>query len=181
MDYQRVTEILYPFSGMKYVKKTVLENAAARGTKVHKICEAIAGGLEGWEAPAEYQPYVDSFNSWFKRKHKIISIEERFFCNELRITGQVDFIVEEPKGLYIVDLKTSQQESKSWLLQGSAYSYLAKKKGYDVKGIMFLQLKRDGTPSREYFYDENMDLFRKCLDVYRYFYGKKGKNNYGKK
>ncbi len=184
MEYQRVTEILYPFSGLKYVDPTILENAAARGTRVHKACEAIASGLEGWELPSEFQGYIASFRSWFDRGHKIIAIEERMFCDELGITGQVDLIVEEPEenligdeaqGVFIVDLKTSQNEAKSWMLQGSAYSYLAKQIGYHVKGIMFLRLRRDGSPAKEHHYDENMDLFRECLNVYRYFYGRKTK------
>lgn len=173
MDYLRVTEILYPFSGLKYVDAEVLERACVRGTKVHKICEGIVRGIEGWEIPEDYQGYIKSFRSWWDQGRIISSIEERFYCDDLCITGQVDLVVEGPKGAMIVDLKTSQQESKSWWLQGSAYAYLAKKKGYDVKEIMFLKLNRDGKPAREYFYEENMELFSECLNVYRYFYGKR--------
>jgi len=173
MKYQRVTQILYPFGGLKYVDSTILENAAVRGTKVHNICEGIATGLGVWDIPEEYKGYVDSFNNWFDQGRKIKAVEERFFCDDMCITGKVDFIIEGPNGLVIVDLKTGQSESKSWLLQGSAYSYLAKKKGYDIKEIMFLRLKRNGRPPREYYYDENMTLFKECLNVYRYFYGKR--------
>lgn len=173
MDFQRVTEILYPFSGLKHVDPQVLENAAVRGTKVHKACEAIVEGLGEWNIEPEHRGYIESFKSWWGKGRKVLSVEERFYCERLGVTGQVDLIVEEPDGVYIVDLKTSASESKSWLLQGSAYSYMAKKKGYPIEKIMFLKLLRDGRVPKQFYYEENMQLFEECLNVYRYFYGRK--------
>lgn len=43
--YIRVTEALSPFSGLHSIPKHIVENAAKRGTKVHKICESIITGL----------------------------------------------------------------------------------------------------------------------------------------
>lgn len=177
MKYNRVTEILYPFSGMKYVDAEVLENACVRGTKVHKACEAIVGGMDGWNMPEELNGYITSFRDWWGKGKDVVSVEERFHCDKFRITGQVDLIIREPEGCFIVDLKTSKAESKSWLLQGSAYSYLAKQKGYDVSSIMFLKLDRDGKPPRPYFYEEDFGLFKQTMNVWRYFYGKKDERN----
>jgi len=181
MEYLRVTEILSPFSGMQYVDKQVLENACVRGTRVHKACEGIAKGIDGWDLPEEYQGYVDSFKKWFGRGKNFAEVEKRLYCPKLGITGQIDFIVKEPGGCIIVDLKTSQRESKSWLLQGTAYSYLAKQAGYDVKGIMFLKVGRDGSEPKQYLYKENMKLLTEVIDVYKYFYGRKGKRRAKKK
>ena len=175
MDYQRVTEVLYPFSGLKYIDPTILENAAARGTKVHKICEAIVEGLDGWDVPEELSGYVQSFKSWWTEGHEVKAVEKRLFCEDLAITGQIDLITEEPGGIHIIDLKTSANEAKSWMLQGSAYSYLAKKAGFDVRGILFIRLLRDGKYPKLHFYEENMQLFKECLNVYRYFWGTKAK------
>lgn len=174
-EHLRVTEILYPFSGLKHVDPTILENAAVRGTKVHSICEGIMQGIE-WDVPEEYKGYVDSFMDWYVERPKVISQEQRFFCDDLMITGQVDVITETKDGCVIVDLKTSQRESRSWLLQGSAYSYLAKKAGYKIVDILFLKLERDGKAARRFYYDENFTLFRETLNVYRYFWGKKEKH-----
>lgn len=44
-DYTRVTEVLYPFSGLSNIKPDILANAARRGTRVHDICEGIMKGL----------------------------------------------------------------------------------------------------------------------------------------
>lgn len=173
MHYYRVTEVLYPFTGLKFVNTEVLENAAARGTKVHSICEGIVRGLDPWNLKDELAGYVESFQKWWGKGHDVKAIEKRFYCDKLGITGQVDLILETPRGDIICDLKTSQQESKSWLLQGSAYSYMAKNAGYDVKDIMFMRLRRDGKYPAIHFYQENMDLFRKTLEVFEYFHATK--------
>ena len=69
----------------------------------------------------------------------------------------------------IVDLKTSAKPSKTWPLQGSAYAYLARQAGYNISGIHFLHLQRDGYKPDLYVYEDNFDLFKKCLDIYNYF------------
>lgn len=171
MQYQRVTEVLQPFTGIKYIEKTILENAAVRGTKVHKICEGIVNGIDEWNIQEEYKGYVESFKKWWNLGHEVISSEERFYCDDLKITGQVDLIIKKRDKAIVIDLKTSMNESKSWMLQGSAYSYLAKKKGYPVKDILFIRLRRDGSEPKYHLYEENIELFKDCLNVYRYFYG----------
>ena len=175
MEYQRVTEILYPFTGMKYIDPTILENAAVRGTKVHNICEGIVNGIDGWEIPEELKGYVDSFRKWWGKGHDVVEVEKRFYCDELGITGQVDLILKTKKGHVIVDLKTSLQESKSWMLQGSAYSYMAREAGFDVQEIIFIRLRRDGSEPKFHHYKENIELYKECLNVYRHFYGRKPK------
>lgn len=89
------------------------------------------------------------------------------------ITGQVDMIIESDQGAVILDLKTSAKPSKTWPLQGSAYAYMARQSGYDIKSIHFLHLNRHGKKPHLYVYDDQFDLFKKCLDVYRHFFGDK--------
>jgi len=81
-------------------------------------------------------------------------------------------IIEAPEGAVILDLKTSYKPSKTWPIQGSAYKYLAKQHGYDIKGIHFLHLDKHGAPPHLYVYDDHFDLFSKCLDIYKHFWGK---------
>ena len=171
-EYTRVTEILYPYSGLQSIPPAILANAANRGTKVHNICESIMKGLGDWGVDEETKPYVDSFNKWWSLGHKVLSIEQRFFCSELMITGQVDMIVETENGAVILDLKTSSKPSKTWPLQGSAYAYMAKQAGYDIKGIHFLHLSKTGGDPHLYVYDDNFELFKKCLDIYKHFFEK---------
>lgn len=144
--------------------------AADRGTRVHQACEAIAKGLGEFHMDPEVMGYVESFKKWWGEGKKAVEIEKRFFCNDHMITGQCDFIIETDEGLAIVDLKTSRAESKTWRLQGSAYSYLAKKDGYDIKRILFIHLDPDGGEPKIKEYDEDWDFFLACLRAYNYFF-----------
>lgn len=168
----RVTEILSRWSGLDRIPTDIVENAAARGTRVHNACEAIMKGLGEWGIDNEIRPYVESFKQWYTPDMKILAIEQRFYCNDLHITGQVDMIVNTDHGACIVDLKTSSSPSKTWPLQGSAYKYLARKHGYDIQGIQFLHLNRYGKRPKVYEYEDQWDTFKKCLDIHNYFYRK---------
>lgn len=170
--YFRVTEILAPFSGLDKVPKDILSNAARRGSRVHDVCEGIVKGLGEWDIDDEIRGYVDSFKSWWSQSIKVLALEKRFFCSELMITGQVDMIIESDEGAIILDLKTSAKPSKTWPLQGSAYAYMAKKEGYDIKGIHFLHLNKKGLAPNLYVYDNQLEMFKKCLDVFKHFWGK---------
>ena len=101
---------------------------------------------------------------------KVLTIEERFYCDELKITGKVDLIIDSPMGAIIIDYKTSYKPSKTWPIQGSAYAYLARKAGYSIAGIQFVHLNKHGMKPDLYDYPDKFDVFRKCLDVYDYFF-----------
>ena len=119
-NYTRVTHILSPFSGLDAVKPEVLAHAAERGTKVHKICEGIVAGFGDIGTDEETWGYVESFKKWWESGIEVVSMEERFWDDELCITGQVDLIIKTEAGNAIVDLKTTSKVSKSWPAQGSA-------------------------------------------------------------
>ncbi len=166
--YTRITTPLYHFSGLSKIDPEVLSRAALRGSKVHEICDAI---IEGLGIPAfddEISGYIDSFISW-NDKH-FIQKPERFYCDEYMITGECDGIYEEEDGLVLVDFKTPLNESKTWMLQASAYMYLAKKSGYDIKRIEMVKICKKGNPPKVYVYEPNFELYLSCLFVYEYFY-----------
>lgn len=174
-NYTRVTNILYPFSGLDKINPHVLANAANRGTKVHKICEGIMHGLGELGTEDSTSPYVESFKKWWDKGHDIQMIERRFWDDDLELTGQVDLIVNTPEGLAVIDLKTSSKPSKTWPAQGSAYAYLAKKSGYDIKKIFFLHLLKDGKEAKVYEYPVDDSFFLSVLRVWEHFYKKKSK------
>ncbi len=181
--YDRVTEILSPFSGLNHVSTNVLENAQIRGTKVHKACENVVRGIGDWNEDESIQGFIESFKHWWTPdkwpNHRSVShIESRFKCDDLMITGQVDYIISgiTSDGLAtdtVIDIKTSSRESKTWSLQGSAYAYLANRNGCNVHKIIFLRLRKEGLPPFVHTYVPNFEMFKKCLEVYRFFYGKK--------
>ena len=168
--YTRVTDVLFPLSGLKNIDPQILKNAAERGTKVHEICDAIISDMGMPSIDGQIIGYINSFNQWMP-KH-FIEKPERFFCDDYMISGECDGIYEDEEGLVLVDLKTPANESKTWKLQGSAYSYLAKKAGYNISRIEFVKLSKEGKAPKVFSYVEDFDLFLKCLEVYRYFYKK---------
>ena len=171
-DYIRVTEVLYPFSGLQSIDADVVRNAGRRGTKVHKICESIVSGIGEIGVDDETWGYIESFKKWWETKIDVIEMEKRFWDDELRITGQVDFITRTEDGLAIVDIKTSSRPSKTWQAQGSAYAYLAKNSGYDIKKIFFLHLNKHGKEPKIYEYPVDDSFFLAIFRTYKYFYHK---------
>ncbi len=171
-NYLRVTNVLYPFSGLQNIDADVLAHAAARGTKVHKICEGIVSGLGELGVDDETRGYVESFKKWWDQGIDIIEMERRFWDDELCITGQVDFIIRTTDGLAIVDIKTSSKPSKTWKAQGSAYAYLAKKSGFEIKKIYFLHLNKTGKEPKIYEYPVDDSFFFAVYVVYKHFFYK---------
>ncbi len=175
-NYTRVTSILYPFSGLSKVDPHILKNAADRGTKVHEICDALMNELGIFEMDDNISGYITSFSSWLTGK-TFIKKPDRFYCDKLMITGEVDGIYKEGKDLVLFDIKTPVKESQTWELQGSAYSYLAKLAGYDIKRIEFIKLDKKGNEPVVFTYKENMELFLKCYDLYKIFFKNMDKQN----
>lgn len=170
--YIRVTSVLYPFSGLEAIDPAIVANAGRRGTKVHKICEAIIEGLGELGVDEESAPYVESFKSWWHLGHEVVCMERRFWSDDLQITGQVDLIVNTPDGLAVVDFKTSSKPSKTWPAQGSAYAILAKNEGLEIKKIYFLHLLKTGKPAKIYEYPVDPDLFLSVLRTWNHFYNR---------
>jgi CRISPR/Cas system-associated exonuclease Cas4 (RecB family) len=132
-------------------------------------------GFGEWNVYEEIRGYIQSFKHWWQQGVSVLSVEQRFYCPELMITGQVDMIIETPEGAAILDLKTSYKPSKTWPLQGAAYAYMARKHDYDIKKILFLHLSKQGKSPDLYAYEDDFETFKKCLDVYRYFFWDGGK------
>lgn len=171
-NYVRVTNILYPFSGLEKIDAAIVAHAAERGTKVHKICEGIIEGIGEIGVEDETWGYVESFKKWWALGHDVLKMEERFWDDDLEITGQVDLIINTPEGLAVVDLKTSSRPSKTWEAQGSAYAYLAKKAGHDIKRILFLHLNKHGKEAKVHEYDVDDGFFLSILRVWQHFFQK---------
>ncbi len=168
--YKRVTNILYPFSGLDKIPAHIVAKAAERGTKIHTICEAIMSGIGEMGVDKETKPYVESFKQWWGEGKPLVEMEKRFWCDEFKITGQLDMIIDTPEGLAIVDIKTSSKPSKTWEAQGSAYSYLATQAGYDIKKVYFLHLNRLGKPPKIYEYSPDPIFFLTILRIHNHFW-----------
>lgn len=171
-NYVRVTQVLYPFSGLQNINPDVVENAGRRGSRVHKICEGIMSGIGEHDIDEEVWGYVESFKNWWGEGKPVVEVEKRFWCDDHSFTGQVDIILETPDGMAIVDIKTSSSPSKTWAAQGRAYAYLARKAGYDIKKICFLHLNKHGKAPRILEYSIDDSFFLAILRTYNFFFRK---------
>lgn len=167
--YFRVTEVLSIFSGLNKINPDVLRNAADRGTLVHKIIESIEEGFGKEDVPDIAIGYIYSYEKWATGKDFLLA-PKRFYDDELMITGLVDSIYKDGEHLVLVDYKTPVRESKTWAMQASAYSFMCKKNGYNISRIEFVKLDKTGKEPKIYTYVEDMQMFHKILECYRYFF-----------
>lgn len=170
--YTRVTEVFDAYVDFSMIPAEILSNAAERGTMVHSICEDYTQGIEHFYIEPDKQGYVDSFKKFWVSKDKV-SNPGRLYCDELMITGEIDGVYLDPEtgDSVLYDIKTPQNESKTWALQGAAYAYLLCKSGIKVDRIEFLKLSNKGSSPKiyTYNYEENFYLFKACLDLKRHF------------
>lgn len=182
MDYPRVTEILRAYTSYDQVPKEILERAAARGTSVHALCAGIAKGnwIPDGMIGEELLGYVTSFRKWAAAQvSKFLIIEKRYMDDELRYSGQLDFVaLGVDNELYLVDLKTSARPQKTYPVQMAAYDSLLRNHKVYVKGAMLVYLDKSGEfPEIHLIEDmaEELRIFLSALDCWHYF--NKGKKN----
>lgn len=170
--YIRVTDPLYPLSGLQFVDKEILKKAADRGTLVHSLANAIMDNIGVFNVDPNIQGYIDSFMQWIPEK-QFADRPDRFFCDELMITGECDCLYKEGEGLVLVDLKTPASEGKTWKYQLSAYAYLARKAGLNIVRVEAVRLSKAGGKPKTYVYEENFGFYLKCLEIYKEFFWNK--------
>ena len=171
--YVRVTDPLEAIAGFENVPDEIMTKAGIRGTRTHHaidgaIIKGVSYNSDGLDRELTIDGYMKSFDMWYK-KQKFIKRPERIYCDEKKLTGLLDGIYEEEDGLVLLDFKTSAKESITWPLQLSAYSYLAEKVWkMRFKRIEIIKLDRYGGSARTFVYQENREMYFKCLDVYNY-------------
>ena len=168
----RVTEVLTPFLGLDKIPRHYLEAAADRGTRVHNAIDGMLQGMPPLHIEDDIAGYLKSYEQW--TAFPTVFREERYSCEELGITGQIDLIGRGPEGnLWVIDYKTSAKPSCAWSLQVSAYCELAKRQGIIIAGGAILHLKRDGGPPSLIAQPNHWELYKSCLDVYKHFFNKR--------
>jgi hypothetical protein len=142
-----VSEITRFISRENYseVPQYVLDNAADRGTRVHKLTEALDKYGEA-EADEIELPYLQAYLE-FRKKHKVQweKIEWSTYNKERLYGATIDRygIVDGEKA--IVDLKTtSTLHTVSVTAQLTLYKMACESQGMGVEKLYVLQLKKDG-------------------------------------
>ena len=142
------------------VANYVSGKAAARGTKVHHMCEDYLNNMES-EWPDKWIDHKKNFLPWClfsELKDKVLnnitdiySQECGLYSDKYRVAGRVDCIAKYNGVLSIIDFKTSTKErSDSWnenyYIQGSAYAEMfSELTGIDTNQVVILVVTEDGT------------------------------------
>lgn len=172
-EYLRVTEILNPFSGYALIDPDVLQRAADRGTKVHEHLNCILKDVGLWGLDQCHRGYIDSARYFIDEIKDVHATEQRFFDDNLMITGQCDLICEYQSKKTLVDWKTSYAINKTWNAQGSAYANMARSSGYNIEQVIFVKLSKDGKDPQIVYVKEDYEEFITLYKIYnKYLKGK---------
>ncbi len=98
--------------------------AAEKGTRVHRRLEKLLGGQEFKTTPKELKPYIDAFNSWLEEtKPENCEAEVFIFSNKYGYAGTADLICIINNEVWLIDFKTSKAIYDEYGLQVRAYGY----------------------------------------------------------
>ena len=151
------------------VANYVARTAAARGTKVHHMCEDYLNNMHK-DFPDKFAEHTNHFLPWclFKQLRKAVLVhvdnihaqECGLYSDKYKVAGRVDCIAEYKGTLSIIDFKTSTKErSDSWnenyYIQGSAYAEMfGERTGIEINQVVILVVTEDGTV-QEFIKDKN--------------------------
>ena len=136
------------------VANHVARTAAARGTKVHHMCEDyINNDFDEEKHKKKFLPYV-LFNqlkeSVLQKIDNIYAQECGLYSDKYKVAGRVDCIAEYDGKLSIIDFKTSSKErsddwNESYYIQASAYAEMFEERtGIEINQVAILVVTEDG-------------------------------------
>lgn len=169
--YLRVSSIISALrGGFGEISKEILQAKAKIGIEVHEICQKLLMGEIQTSTNERVINYVNSFKQFNKTSllQKPLICEERFFDDELGVTGQVDLVcpIKGSKKPLLIDLKTSAKaEPHLWFIQGALYANMITQTYPDLPladTIVFLQLKEKGPakPIRFEKWKDKLDIVK---------------------
>ena len=142
------------------VANHIAKTAAARGTKVHHMCEDYLNNMR-YNFPDKFKEHKKNFLpyclfSQLEEKalcniNNIYAQEAGLYSDKYRVAGRVDCIAEYNGVPSIIDFKTSTKERKdewneSYYIQGSAYAEMfGERTGMEISQVVILVVTEDGT------------------------------------
>jgi genome maintenance exonuclease 1 len=168
--YPSITTVLSPRNkkGLMEWRKRVGEDvanhvartAAARGTKVHHMCEDYLNNMfiddpEKWaQHKKNFLPYClfeQLKNQTFNDINDIYAQEAGLYSDKYKVAGRVDCIARYKGDISIIDFKTSTKErsddwNENYYIQGSAYAEMFEElTGISTNQVVILVVTEDGT------------------------------------
>jgi len=151
------------------VANYVARTAAARGTKVHQMCEDYLNNMHR-DFPEKWIEHKKNFLPWclfnqlkdgsLHKLNNIYAQEAGLYSDKYKVAGRVDCIAEYDGTPSIIDFKTSSKErnddwNESYYIQGSAYAEMfGERTGIEISQVVILVVTEDGTV-QEFVKDKN--------------------------
>jgi len=142
------------------VANHISRTAAARGTKVHHMCEDYLNNME-FDWPEKFKEHKKNFLPWclFKQLRNealchindIYAQEAGLYSDKYKVAGRVDCVAKYKGTLSIIDFKTSTKEkndewNENYYIQGSAYAEMfGERTGIEISQVVILVVTEDGT------------------------------------
>lgn len=152
-------------------------DAGAYGTKTHEAISLLiknAIAQDGYIVPMEVkEKSIQNFVDWaVKNKVKFLETEKNIYSEFLFIGGIVDFVCEIDGQVWIGDIKTSGSGIyPEHFFQCAGYHLMLEEMGLysNITGYLILNLKENGEmlEKRSISNNENREIFRNCLEIYR--------------
>ena len=127
------------------VGQYTLDNAADRGTRVHKACE-ILDKYGKVDVSEDIVPYIQAYIK-FRKEHTVVwhKIEAAMYHPELRYAGTIDRGGEVDEVSAILDIKsTCKVEMAEWTAKLNLYKKLDDANGGNAVKLLVLHLKPTG-------------------------------------
>jgi len=155
------------------------DKAGDFGTKTHAAIEELIktaiekdGGYIMGRTTSKEKP-IQNFIDWaVNNEVKFLASEKNIYSEFLFIGGIVDFVCEIDGQKWIGDIKTSGSGIyPEHFFQCAGYNLMMEEMGIytDIKGYVIVNLKENGEmlEKRSISNDENKQIFRNCLEIYR--------------
>ena len=142
------------------VANYVAAKAAARGTKVHHMCEDYLNNVS-LDYPDKWKKHEKDFlplclfnqlkDKALENISDIYAQECGLYSDKYKVAGRVDCIAKYKGVLSIIDFKTSTRErsdawNENYYIQGSAYAEMfTELTGIDISQVVILVVTEDGT------------------------------------
>ena len=142
------------------VANYVARTAAARGTKVHHMCEDYLNNMH-LDFPEKWDEHKKNFLPWclFNQLkdnalcniNDIYAQEAGLYSDKYKVAGRVDCIAGYKGVPSIIDFKTSSKErnddwNENYYIQGSAYAEMfGERTGIEISQVVILVVTEDGT------------------------------------
>ena len=155
-----------------YISRT----AAARGTKVHKMCEDFLNNEEVVQENHEFLPWClfSQLKPVLEQKlNNIYAQECGLWSDKYRVAGRVDCIAEWDGIPSIIDFKTSRSQrndeyNESYYIQASAYAEMFEERtGTPIEQIVILVVTEDGQVQE--FVKKKHDYLPKLVETIEQF------------